>query len=218
MEEANPKISAEQVIGKLKDEGDFDKLRLKIIRKLKENEALRNNIISAVKQSAALNRVGAENLKPRQLSDAIQEEIGNTVMAQISDGLWEVIRSNDGMQSEIKETVESVYNRLLNRKEKEGDGLSAPINPTPVDKEAVNDREVIISEREPSEPPDIVSEGNNNLEIHKEETEQLKEPKEEPHHSPDNDPSFPPGFAPHIINENPYDISDDDPDVPPGFG
>ncbi|KAF6160268.1 hypothetical protein GIB67_019037 [Kingdonia uniflora] len=93
-------------------------------------ETLRNNIISAVKQSAALNRVGAENLKPRQLSDTIQEEIGNTVMAQISDGLWEVIRSNDGMQSEIKETVESVYNRL-----------SAPINPTPVDKEAVNDKE-----------------------------------------------------------------------------
>lgn len=39
-------------------------------------EELRNNIISAVKQSAALNRAGAENMKPRQLSDAIYEEVG----------------------------------------------------------------------------------------------------------------------------------------------
>lgn len=37
---------------------------------------LRNNIISVVKQSSALNRPGAENMKPRQLSDAIQQEIG----------------------------------------------------------------------------------------------------------------------------------------------
>ena len=31
------KRSAEDVISKLKDDGDFDRLRLKIIRKLKEN-------------------------------------------------------------------------------------------------------------------------------------------------------------------------------------
>ena len=31
------KISAEDVISKLKNDGDFDRLRLKIIRKLKEN-------------------------------------------------------------------------------------------------------------------------------------------------------------------------------------
>jgi len=29
-----------------------------------------------VKQSVALNRAGAENMKPRQLSDAIHEEVG----------------------------------------------------------------------------------------------------------------------------------------------
>ena len=38
-------------------------------------ETLRNNIISAVKQSAALNRPGAENMIPRQLCDAIHDEI-----------------------------------------------------------------------------------------------------------------------------------------------
>lgn len=39
-------------------------------------EELRNGIISMVKQSAALNRPGAENLKPHQLSDAIHQEVG----------------------------------------------------------------------------------------------------------------------------------------------
>lgn len=32
--------------------------------------------MSAVRQSAALNSPGFENLKPRQLSDAIHQEIG----------------------------------------------------------------------------------------------------------------------------------------------
>ncbi|MBA0862767.1 hypothetical protein Goshw_012516, partial [Gossypium schwendimanii] len=75
MGEENKKIRKEEVIAKLKDDGDFDKLRLKIIRKLKDNEELRNNIISAVTQSAALNRPGAENMKVRQLSDAIHDEV-----------------------------------------------------------------------------------------------------------------------------------------------
>lgn len=39
-------------------------------------EELRNEITSIVKQSAALNRAGAENMKPRQLSDAIYDEVG----------------------------------------------------------------------------------------------------------------------------------------------
>lgn len=34
------KISAEDVISKLKDDGDFDRLRLKIIRKIKDNVSL----------------------------------------------------------------------------------------------------------------------------------------------------------------------------------
>ncbi|KAF9624963.1 hypothetical protein IFM89_016595 [Coptis chinensis] len=32
------------------------------------------------------------------------------------DALWRVIKSTDGMKSEINHTVESVYNRLLNPK------------------------------------------------------------------------------------------------------
>lgn len=38
-------------------------------------EELRSSIVSAVKQSAVLNTPGFENLKPRQLSDAIHQEI-----------------------------------------------------------------------------------------------------------------------------------------------
>lgn len=34
------KISSEDVISKLKDDGDFDRLRLKIIRKIKDNVSL----------------------------------------------------------------------------------------------------------------------------------------------------------------------------------
>ncbi|GJV86519.1 hypothetical protein Tco_1530457 [Tanacetum coccineum] len=40
------------------------------------NEGLRNNIVSTVKQSVAINRPGVANMKPRELSDAIHEEDG----------------------------------------------------------------------------------------------------------------------------------------------
>ncbi|KAG4141820.1 hypothetical protein ERO13_D06G097500v2 [Gossypium hirsutum] len=142
MGEENKKIRKEEVIAKLKDNGDFDKLRLKIIRKLKDNllvqlelcilyllsflmdskndsvnsrtrrmqPSICNNIISAVKQSAALNRLGSENMKVRQLSDAIHDEVGNKVMGQISDSLWEIIRSKGSTRTGITETVVSHRN------------------------------------------------------------------------------------------------------------
>lgn len=43
---------------------------------INQQEELRNSIISIVRQSAALNRPGAENMKPRQLLDAIYDEVG----------------------------------------------------------------------------------------------------------------------------------------------
>ncbi|KAB1993624.1 hypothetical protein ES319_D13G043600v1 [Gossypium barbadense] len=93
-----------------KEKCDFDKLRLKIILKLKDNVQLRNNIISTVKQSAALNRLGSENMKVRQLSNAIHDEVGNKVMGQISDSLWEIIRSEGSTRTEITEIVVSHRN------------------------------------------------------------------------------------------------------------
>lgn len=48
-------------------------------------------------------------------------------MDQISDGLWEVIRSSNGMKNEITETVQSVYDKLANPRGKEVDeNASAP--------------------------------------------------------------------------------------------
>ncbi|XP_010458679.1 PREDICTED: uncharacterized protein LOC104739900 [Camelina sativa] len=108
------KITKEEVVEKLKDDGDFDRLRLKIIRRLKDNEELRNNMISIVKESTALQRPGAQNMNTRQFSDAIFKEVGSKMLSQLSDGLSGIIRSEDGMKNEIRETVQSVYATLSN--------------------------------------------------------------------------------------------------------
>ncbi|KAI3967208.1 hypothetical protein MKX01_042793 [Papaver californicum] len=241
--EKKRKIGADEVISQLKDEGDFDKIRVKIIRRVKENEELRNNIISAVKQSAALNRPGAEKLKPRQLSDAIYDEIGNTVMTQISDALWGVIRTRGGLEDEIKESVKSVYNRLLNPKGKEVDESSSLIGPRRRDNEVVNNNSLTISaservnnlsEIEPEGPPgfNLCNQQSNNSEAeNKEETQPVVSQyavdsvkvKEESNHENDvsqfnNVPSVPPGFGSSADGKEPSYISDDDPEFPPGFG
>ncbi|XP_022719713.1 uncharacterized protein LOC111277553 [Durio zibethinus] len=244
MGEETKKISKEEVIAKLKDDGDFDKLRLKIIRKLKDNEELRNNIIAAVRQSAALNRPGAENMKLRQLSDAIYDEVGNKVMGQISDSLWEIIRSEGGMRSGITETVQSVYNKLANPQGKEK-GESSIHEMVPVEKEAENNRIIkatvgrvdeTLSDGEPKEPPGFSLSNNrysNHHQLQHKAKQQLPRPysngalencKEEPRHSQDGkeqddvDVGVPPGFSEDINRKQPCDVSDEDPDVPPGFG
>ncbi|KAK6263016.1 hypothetical protein QUC31_008832 [Theobroma cacao] len=244
MGEENKKINKEEVIAKLKDDGDFDKLRLKIIRKLKDNDELRNNIIAAVKQSAALNRPGAENMKPRQLSDAIHEEVGNKVMGQISDSLWEVIRSEGGMRSEITETVQSVYNKLVNPRGKE-EGESSIHDKMPVKKEAENNGFIkgsagrvddTLSDGDPKEPPGFSLSNIHHSNHHQQQNEaeqQLPRPyengpienwKEEPGHpqngqeQDDVDVGVPPGFSEDIDQKQSCDVSDEDPDVPPGFG
>ncbi|KDP25550.1 hypothetical protein JCGZ_20706 [Jatropha curcas] len=230
-------VSKDQVIAKLKDDGDFDNLRLKIIRKLKDNEELRSSIISIVRQSAALNRAGAENMKPRQLSDAIYDEVGNEVMSKLSDGVWEIIRSGDGMKNEITETVQSVYNKLLEPEMKEV-VKSSTHGPVLVQMEAYNKGTAKASvaadgNLSDSEPPPgfslSISRQNNNkpeeespLPVHCKGT--MEEQKEGTNHSKDMleaddvDPGAPPGFSADIENKQPCDGSDEDPDVPPGFG
>ncbi|KAJ0961343.1 hypothetical protein J5N97_000605 [Dioscorea zingiberensis] len=178
--EAGGRPTAAEVVGRLKDDGDFDALRLKIIRKVKENEELRNNIIAEVKQSLVLNEDGAENLKPRQLSDGIYQEIGNKIMGQISDELWKVIRSNDGMKNEIKETVESVYNRLVNP-EKEKEKQSSPPRQKPPKrkrdkKQSHAASQQLISGKEDNGPSATVSTHEADI-------------------SDGNEPTEPPGFA-----------------------
>ncbi|XP_027083392.2 uncharacterized protein LOC113781128 [Coffea eugenioides] len=245
MDNNKARISGEEVLTKLKDDGDFDKLRLKIIRTLKDDAELRDNIISMVKQSAVLNRPGAETMKPRQLSDAIHEEIGDKVMSKISDGVWQIIRSGSEMKAEIIETVQSVYNKLLDPKVNE-DGESPlhsdllllrkrhDVNGS-VSASGVDVRE---PEGEPNEPPgfSLHGQGWNNKSSYENDQpgKRLRmsrpcdgkarvEPIKETTSSPDRlEPqsvynNVQPGFH-EVIEQHLDGDTDDDPDVPPGFG
>lgn len=230
------KISAEELISKLKDDGDFDRLRLKIIRQLKQNEDLRNNIISVVKQSAALNRAGAEKMKPRELCDAIHDEVREKVMGQISDGLWEIIRSGDGMKTEITETVQSVYNQMVNPQgEAKGESPTkgAEFNGSAMVAEETNGS---LPDGEVNEPPGSSLQnhiGSNNHEQQSQtheagpsgrmSQEQGREPYPHgsngslPSETEDGEPSPPPSFS-LSKRKHPSDGTDEDPDIPPGFG
>ncbi|XP_044476447.1 uncharacterized protein LOC123203997 isoform X2 [Mangifera indica] len=196
-------------------------------------EELRNNIISAVKQSTALNRAGAENMKPRQLSDAIHEEIKFKVMSQISDGLWEIIRSKEGMKSEIEETVQSVYDKLVNPgglrvgESSTHDMLDQkePHDNCPIEPLACTVVET-LPDREPKAPPGFCQNHyHNDQEKQLQDAQQLPMPydtdqvelqKEGIHHS--KDVLQPPGFSIDVEHKQLCDCSDEDPDVPPGFG
>lgn len=192
---------------------------------------MRNNIVSAVKQSAALNRAGAENMKPRQLSDAIYEEVGSKVMNQMSDGVWKIIRSEGGVKSEIIETVQTVYDKLVNPGGKRfGDSSTRDI--MAVRKEAGSHSPIMfssakvgdtVSDYEPKEPPGFSLPHNHDDNNHEKQTqnrlqlpgtynkEAVEESKEETLHP------CPPGFSKDVEHRQPVDGSDEDPDFPPGF-
>ncbi|KAK4363767.1 hypothetical protein RND71_019008 [Anisodus tanguticus] len=234
------RIRAEDVICKLKDDGDFDKLRLKIVRKLKENEELRNSIIATVKESAALNRPGAENMKPRQLSDAIYQEVGDKVMGKISEDLWNTIRTGDGIQTEITQTVQSVYNKLLNPQLIEAGESSSHSDLQPAQHGVESNGHIAVShsginaafsvDAEPSESPGFARLGSNQ----NSKSDCKETPKEEsgipvPVQSETNcsldplvpdsvDVGAPPGFAIVTKEKNPDNVDEEDPEVPPGFG
>ncbi|XP_074296043.1 uncharacterized protein LOC141623798 [Silene latifolia] len=212
------KISEEEVIRKLKDDGDFDRIRLNIVRILKQNEDLRNNIISAVKDSAALNHAAAENMTPRQLCDAIHDEISESVMLEISDGLWKIIRSEETIKIEITETVQSVYDRLLKQ---EGESPKGP---------QFNGCEKVL-DGECKGPPGFSLQNHRNHDISR-----TDKPGVDPTNNgntvergrefclsngsldPEDGSSPPPGFLLHGKRKRASNGNDEDPDIPPGFG
>ncbi|GAU48197.1 hypothetical protein TSUD_185340 [Trifolium subterraneum] len=230
-------LPKQDVIAKLKDDGDFDRLRLKIIRKIKDNEELRQHITSIVKQSEVLNRAGSENMKPRQLSDVIYEEVGENVMSHISDSLWQIIRSDDGMKGEITETVQSVYDKLANPKRKY-EVLLSTSHTMPVQSKgetaSATENDDTLHENEPEEPPGFTllpNHLNNNnrgdqdkgkAQVHMQGS--TAECKEDSHLSQDSlgkddHNNAPPGFSKDAEHNPLADCSDDeDPDLPPGFG
>lgn len=146
-------------------------------------------------------------------------------MGQISDEIWKVIR-NDSTKEDIRVTVESVYNRIVNPKAKEEDHHSSPIK-----EEA--------KETEPQMPPgfaackDSHEEDNKNLDdgdddmppgfgiiAHgKEDTTSVKAGDGDEMDEDVNIIDTPPGFDNGTKDAAGVgDGDDDDLDVPPGFG
>lgn len=164
-------------------------------------------------------------------------------MSQISDSLWQIIRSNDGMKGEIAETVQSVYDKLANPKGKD-EVLLSTSDGVPVQRqgESASATEVddTLHENEPEEPPGFTLlhshlNNNNHEEQDKGHEEQDKgkaqvqrqgspaeqkedsQPSQDTHGGDDNS-NAPPGFSRDMEHNQPSDCSDEDPDLPPGFG
>ncbi|CAD6202765.1 unnamed protein product [Miscanthus lutarioriparius] len=193
--------TAAEVVGRLKDDGDFDALRRAIVRKVKDNEVLRNKIISEVKQSVVLQEEGSERMKLKDLSDAIFQDIGGKIMGEISDEVWNVIQSNE---TDIQGTVKAVYNRILNperipepsSKKLKREGKDEQVLPT----KTATTVAVEAEDDDPDEPPGF---GFGNTQ------------RKPPMNLENRNEAKPNGGEPAAIS-NPGD--EDDPEVPPGFG
>lgn len=157
-------------------------------------------------------------------------------MSHISDSLWQIIRSSDGMKSEIMETVQSVYDKLANPKGKD-EVLSSTSDAMPVQSRcgtaSATENDDHLQENDPEEPPGFTllqnHMNNNNHEDHDKGKVQIQrqgstaECKEDSHLpqntlGEDDHKNAPPGFSIDAEHNPPADCSDEDPDLPPGFG
>ena len=143
--------------------------------------------------------------------------------AQISDGLWGIIRSNDGMNSEIVKTVQSVYHRVMSAK-----GISNTAcfqkevgnNVMGLASRATEGDHMMSDSSEPNEPPGFSlplsknNVGDSQTSFRREKgrvDEQQQGCSIMMHDNPVHD-----GVA--TVNKQPSDCSDEDPELPPGFG
>uniref|UniRef100_A0ACD5XIA1 Uncharacterized protein n=1 Tax=Avena sativa TaxID=4498 RepID=A0ACD5XIA1_AVESA len=206
--------TAAEVVGRLKDDGDFDALRRAIIRKVKNNEVLRNNIIAEVKQSMVLSEDGSEKLKLKELSDAIFQDVGSKIMGQISDEVWSVIQSNE---TDIRGTVEGVFNRIMNPEKQDDAGPSSKKLKRSGKEEQVSPAKASTSvtarleeeEDDPEEPPGFGTSSHH----HSNTPVKLDRPLNGENHSQVKPTEDKPVDAGSL-----GDADDEDPDVPPGFG
>lgn len=102
------------------------------------------------------------------------------VMGKISDDLWNTIRTGDGIQMEITQTVESVYSKLLNPQLNEAGELATHSDLQPAQNRVESNGHIAVSdsgidatfsvEAEPSEPPGFarLSSNQNSKSDHKE--------------------------------------------------
>ncbi|CAM0872138.1 unnamed protein product [Alopecurus aequalis] len=209
--------TAAEVVGRLKDDGDFDALRRAIIRKVKDNETLRNNIIAEVKQSMVISEDGSEKFKLKELSDAIFQDVGSKIMGQISDEIWSVIQSKD---TDIRGTVEGVFNRIMNPAKQHDAGPSSKKLKRNGKEEQVSPAKASTSvtvkleedDDDPEAPPGF---GFSN---HQSSNTMVKQdqPSNGDNHSQVKPTDGKPTESKPVVELG--DDDDEDPDVPPGFG
>ncbi|CAL4938393.1 unnamed protein product [Urochloa decumbens] len=207
-----PPPTAAEVVGRLKDDGDFDALRRAIVRKVKDNEVLRNKIISEVKQSVVLQEDGSEKLKLKDLSDAIYKDIGKNVMGQISDEVWNVIQSNE---TDIRGTIEAVYNRILNpekAREPSSKKLKTGKEQQVLPAKAPTPTTVAVEEEDDEPPPGFGFRDRNNI------AAAAAQKQQSPPNLENHNEGKPNGGEPAAVGEGGPEGGDDDPVVPPGFG
>lgn len=153
-------------------------------------------------------------------------------MGQISESLWEIIRSADGMKSEIEDTVQSMCSKLLNPS---GKDMQTPMQRMDYSRSyAVPSSETnAVFNNERKEPLGFCPSNNQN--DGKQHNERVQVPvshekgvseglgnEQNPSHvvlSPDDvDVGMPPGFPANLKNRKLSNDTEDDPELPPGFG
>lgn len=159
-------------------------------------------------------------------------------MGHISEGLWGIIRSPDGMKSEIIDTVQSVYNKLV---DPNGIQTKHPMQESISNQQAANGgcflvssgENDAVSDSEPKEPPGFSlnhNHGNHDHQSHQEQrpapherasAEDLKDNRESQQNVLTLDDAAmgaSNGFAVSDESRKISDSSDEDPPLPPGFG
>ncbi|XP_040378176.1 uncharacterized protein LOC102710957 isoform X2 [Oryza brachyantha] len=173
-------------------------------------EVLRRNIIAEVKQSVVINEDGSEKLKLKDLSDAIYQDIGSKIMGQISDEIWAVIQSNE---TDIRGTVEAVYNRMMNPEQQQGSPKKPKRNPkeeqvSPA--KASTSVAVHLEDDDPEEPPGF------GFSDHQRSNIMATQQQQQPPNMENHNQVKPNEGEPNAVS-CPGD-DEEDPDVPPGFG
>ncbi|KAF8010438.1 hypothetical protein BT93_J1156 [Corymbia citriodora subsp. variegata] len=154
-------------------------------------------------------------------------------MGQISESLWEIIRSADDMRSEIEDTKQSMCSKLLNPS---GEDMQTPMQKKDYSRsDAVPSSETnAVFNNEQKEPQGIFPPSNN--QNHGEQhNERVQVPAfhekgfsedlwNEQNHSDkvlmpeDVDVGIPPGFSGNVENWKLSNDAEDDPELPPGLG
>lgn len=146
-------------------------------------------------------------------------------MAQISDEVWKVIKS---CENDIRGTVESVYDRIVNPEAKKRDSSSPTKEPLTDGKDhasalahSSNVMNVSDGNEQMEIPPgfDTTDQQSNKLEsavVHHDEQPQLSH---DDFNHREQVAAMPPGFGTTVNSAIlPGGINDEDPDLPPGFG